>query len=80
KPERIKKVMKNVLLKQIVNKGKLVYRFPSIEQIKLKTKKNLKMLPAEYKRLINPHIYPVGIDIKLKRLKEQMLYKQRNSK
>jgi len=61
------------LLKPIVKNGKLVYNFPTIEKIREKTKQNISLLPAEYKRLINPHIYSVGISKKLKQLKEKLV-------
>ncbi|MEN3013624.1 MAG: nicotinate phosphoribosyltransferase [Endomicrobiia bacterium] len=64
---------KKLLLKKIIDKGNLIYQFPSLVQIKERTINNLKILPAEYKRLINPHIYPVGITEKLKNLKEILI-------
>jgi len=68
-----------LLLKEIVKNGNLIYKFPTIEEIRANTKKNLEKLTAEYKRLINPHIYPVGISERLKRLKEEMIKKVKNS-
>lgn len=61
-----------LLLKKIVKDGNLVYKFPPLGEIRNKTKKNLKLLPPEYKRLINPHIYPVGISENLKKLKDKL--------
>ena len=71
--QNFKTVKKKLLLKLIVKNGKLVYNFPTIEEIREKTKQNLSLLPAEYKRLINPHIYSVGISKKLKQLKEKLV-------
>jgi len=71
--QNFKTVKKKLLLKPIVKNGKLVYNFPTIEEIREKTKQNLSLLPAEYKRLINPHIYSVGISKKLKQLKEKLV-------
>jgi nicotinate phosphoribosyltransferase len=71
--QNCKDVKKKLLLKPIVKNGKLVYNFPTIEKIREKTKQNLTLLPAEYKRLINPHIYSVGISKKLKQLKEKLV-------
>ncbi len=69
---------KKTLLVPIVKKGKVVYKFPSIEEIRQKVIDNLKeRLNPEYKRLINPHIYPVGISSKLKKLKEEYIKKTR---
>jgi len=71
--QNFKTVKKKLLLKPIVKNGKLVYNFPTIEKIREKTKQNLSLLPAEYKRLINPHIYSVGISKKLRQLKEKLV-------
>ncbi len=71
--QNCKNIKKKFLLKPIVENGKLVYNFPSIEELREKTRFNLNMLPAEYKRLINPHIYTVGISKKLKQLKEKLV-------
>lgn len=71
--QNCKNIKKRILLKQIVKNGKLVYNFPSIEEIREKTKYNLNLLPAEYKRLINPHVYSVGISKKLKQMKEKLV-------
>jgi nicotinate phosphoribosyltransferase len=71
--QNFKTVKKKLLLKPIVKNGELVYSFPLIEEIREKTKRNLSLLPAEYKRLINPHIYSVGISKKLKQLKEKLI-------
>ena len=68
-----------LLLKEIVKNGNLVYKFPKIEEVKVTAKKNLEKLPTEYKRLINPHIYPVGISEELKRLKEKMIKKVKDN-
>lgn len=64
---------RKLLLKKIVENGKLIYKFPDLLHIREKTKNNLKFLPFEYKRLINPHIYVVGISKKLKILKEKLI-------
>ncbi len=63
------------LLKQIVKNGNLIYKFPSIQEIRNRTKRNLQLLTTEYKRLINPHMYPVGISKNLKKLKESLCAK-----
>jgi len=61
------------LLRPIVKDGNLVYDFPNIYQIRENTKHNLSLLPDEYKRLINPHIYKVCITEKLKLQKEYFI-------
>lgn len=64
---------KKLLLKKIVENGKLIYNFSALSYIRERAMNNLKMLPVEYKRLINPHIYPVGITKSLKILKEKLI-------
>jgi len=63
------------LLKPIVKNGKLVYTFPNLYQIREKTKHNLSLLPDEYKRLINPHLYKVCITERLKLMRENFIKK-----
>lgn len=75
KPKNNDALLAKTLLKPIVKNGEVVYSFPSLEEIRQKTKQNLKLLPAEYKRLINPHVYTVGISKRLKELKEKLVKK-----
>ena len=61
------------LLVPVVTAGKLVYDFPSLEQIRTHRKNQLTELHESYKRLTNPHEYKVGLTQKLWMLKEQMI-------
>ena len=61
------------LLKPIVKSGKLVYQFPSIEQIRDHRKEDLARLHESHKRLHNPHEYKVGLTHALWQQKEHML-------
>jgi nicotinate phosphoribosyltransferase len=61
------------LLRLIVKSGKIVYSFPSIEQIRLHRKEDLDRLHESHKRLHNPHEYKVGLTYSLWHQKEQML-------
>ncbi len=72
-----KNCKKKVLLKPIVLNGKLVYKFPLLEEVRKNTKNNLNNLQQEYKRLINPHIYTVAISEKLKKTKEKLIQNNR---
>ncbi|MGE5432063.1 MAG: nicotinate phosphoribosyltransferase [Syntrophomonadaceae bacterium] len=49
------------LLKKIIENGKTVYEFPSIEQIRQTREKDLSRLDTGVKRLINPHTYHVSV-------------------
>jgi nicotinate phosphoribosyltransferase len=61
------------LLKPIVKSGKVVYQFPSIEQIRNHRKEDLMQLHESHRRLHNPHEYKVGLTHMLWQQKEQML-------
>ena len=61
------------LLIPVVAAGELVYKFPSLEQIRAHRKNQLMDLHESYKRLTNPHEYKVGLTQKLWNLKEQMI-------
>jgi nicotinate phosphoribosyltransferase len=61
------------LMKPIVQSGKIVYPFPSIEQIRNHRKDDLAHLHESHKRLHNPHEYKVGLTHTLWQQKEQML-------
>ncbi|MFD2033713.1 nicotinate phosphoribosyltransferase [Belliella marina] len=66
------------LLKPIFNKGKKIYDSPSIDLIKENTQKNLQYFDKTHKRLINPHIYPVGLEEKLYQLRTDLVFKMKN--
>ncbi|AKP54031.1 nicotinate phosphoribosyltransferase [Cyclobacterium amurskyense] len=54
-----------ILLKPIFSKGEKVYNRPSIQQIRQRTQDRLAIFDKTHKRLINPHIYPVGLEASL---------------
>jgi nicotinate phosphoribosyltransferase len=64
------------LLEQIVKSGEIVYKFPSLDQIRKNRKEQLNHLHESYKRLHNPHEYKVGLTQALWQQKEQMLNQQ----
>ena len=61
------------LLIPVVKAGKLVYSFPTLEQIRDHRKTELSLLHESHKRLHNPHEYKVGLTHKLWQQKEQMI-------
>ncbi|MBN1566998.1 MAG: nicotinate phosphoribosyltransferase [Acidobacteria bacterium] len=61
------------LLKTIVKSGRIVYEFPSIEEIRNHRKEELSRLHESHKRLHNPHEYKVGLTYELWQQKEHML-------
>ena len=64
------------LLQDIVRNGRLVYEFPSIEDIRAKRTDQLAHLHESHRRPHNPHEYKVGLTQTLWRQKEQMLTRE----
>lgn len=63
------------VLVQIYDKGKLVYKLPSLEEIKEKAERELDTLWEETKRLDNPNEYIVDLSERLWKVKDQLLKK-----
>ena len=61
------------LLTDVLQDGKLVYEFPSIEEMREKRKDDLGKLDTGVKRLINPHRYHVSISKKLWDVKQNLI-------
>lgn len=61
------------LLQLMMVQGEIVYDPPSLSQAAHYSRKRLAMLPAEYKRFENPHIYKVGITSALKALRDRLI-------
>lgn len=57
------------LLEKILDNGKLVYNFPSIEEIRSMRIKDMDCLDSGIKRIVNPHIYHVSLSDELWNLK-----------
>ncbi|KEO74217.1 nicotinate phosphoribosyltransferase [Anditalea andensis] len=67
-----------LLLKPIFRHGEKVYARPEIHEIKNRTKANLERFDKAHKRLVNPHIYPVGLEESLFNLKTNLVLKAKN--
>ena len=67
-----------VLLKPIFEMGKKVYAMPDIHKIKEKASRNLAQFDKALKRLVNPHIYPVGLEDGLYKLRNDLVFKMKN--
>jgi len=61
------------LLHRVMDQGKGVYDPPPLSQTAQYARERLEMLPAEYKRFENPHIYKVGISSRLKDLRDRLI-------
>ncbi len=57
----------------VIKDGKLVYKLPSLSEIKRHAKEELESFWDEYKRLDKPHIYKVDLSDGLYELKKEML-------
>lgn len=70
---------KEELLVRIYDKGKLVYKLPSLEEIRKRAKDQLESLWEEMKRLENPQEYIVDLSENLWKLKNDLLAKHGKS-
>ncbi len=61
------------LLVPVLEKGKIVYSLPDLEQIRERMMQQLTAIPREIKRPINPHAYHVDLSQKLWDLKQKLL-------
>lgn len=62
------KVQGEPLLIKVMEKGKIIYKLPSLDEIRAITEKNLAKLPGGYKALTDAPTYPVEISKKLQNL------------
>jgi len=61
------------LLVPVFRKGVLVYKLPALTQIQARTKQQLQSMDPTIRRFLNPHIYPVGLEESLHRLKTDLI-------
>ncbi len=61
------------LQKDIIKGGKLVYKLPTLQEIKAYAEQELESFWDEYKRLDNPHLFKVDLSDELFELKRRML-------
>ena len=61
------------LLVKILDRGELVYDFPSIDELRAKRKSDMNCLDSGIKRIVNPHIYHVSLSDELWNLKESLI-------
>jgi nicotinate phosphoribosyltransferase len=64
------KVDADPLLVKVVDGGRLIYNFPTLEEIRVKAKESLAKLPSANKDLTNAAVYPVELSQKLQNLIE----------
>ncbi len=68
------------LLKPIFEKGMLVYKQPTIEEIRKNAISMYHKLHTSIRRLLNPHHYPAGLENKLHKFKADLIYKMKLKK
>src|ERR1700730_18615426 len=65
------------LLVPIFRRGNLVYERPSIHQLRSLAQNELGHFYSGVKRLLNPHIYPVGLELGLYETKIRLMQETR---
>tara|TARA_Y100001980_G_scaffold46258_1_gene29379 strand:+ start:30145 stop:31608 length:1464 start_codon:yes stop_codon:yes gene_type:complete len=66
------------LLKPIFEQGNQTYQVPSFEESRQYHLAQRNMLDASSRRLVNPHLYPVGLEPKLFERRSELIIKLRN--
>ena len=76
------KMLGEPLLVEVMEKGKLIYKLPSLDTIRAVATENLSKFPEEYKALTDAPVYPVELSRNLlglvKTLKRQLTLKEVN--
>jgi nicotinate phosphoribosyltransferase len=57
----------------------MVYSLPSLQQIRERAGAQLEAFDKTHKRLINPHVYPVGLEEKLHQLRMELVISAKNN-
>jgi nicotinate phosphoribosyltransferase len=65
------------LLVPIFRQGKLVYEIPTLVKIRERAQSQIGMFHSGVKRFVNPHEYPVGLELGLHELKMKLILKAR---
>ncbi|MDB6035330.1 MAG: putative nicotinate phosphoribosyltransferase [Verrucomicrobiales bacterium] len=65
------------LLVPVFRKGKLVYQSPALADIRARTLNQLQLFHSGIKRFLNPHQYPVGLELQLHDLKTKLILQAR---
>jgi nicotinate phosphoribosyltransferase len=65
------------LLVPIFRQGRLVYKSPPLESIRSRVQSQLHMFHGGVKRFVNPHEYPVGLELGLHKLKTRLILQAR---
>lgn len=63
------------LMQPIFRKGQLVYKRPSLHKSREKTQRELKQFDESIRRVLNPHLYPAGLEENLYNIKHALILK-----
>lgn len=78
KKTAVKDCVKTPLLQKVMEGGKRTAKSLTLDEILLYSSERLKLLPAEYKRFNNPHIYRIGISEEIKKQKDALIVSHEN--
>jgi len=65
------------LLVPVLRRGKLVCHLPSLDEIRRHTQEELGRFHPRFERFLNPHLYPVGLEIGLYERRTEAILKER---
>jgi nicotinate phosphoribosyltransferase len=65
------------LLVPIFRRGQLVYQPPALDEVRERARQQMAMLHPGIKRFVNPHQYPVGLELGLHDLKTKLVLQAR---
>jgi len=65
------------LLKPLFKEGQLVQNLPSLEQARALVAQRLQQFHPSILRFLNPHQYPVGLELGLMKRKHDLILKER---
>jgi nicotinate phosphoribosyltransferase len=68
------------LLVPLFRKGEPVYQSPTLQEIRERTDRQLAQFHSGVKRMLNPHQYPVGLELGLHDLKTELILKARGER
>lgn len=68
------------LLVPVFKNGQQVYKSPPLDEIRQRTQAQLAMFNPGVKRFVNPHQYPVGLELGLHDLKTELVLRARGEK
>jgi nicotinate phosphoribosyltransferase len=67
------------LLVPVVRQGAPVYEPPPLAEVRARTQRELSRMHAGIKRLVNPHLYPVGLEQKLHERRTRLILEARGA-